>query len=76
MIVKHEDCKVHDTRIYHEGQWHDAAIYNRSLLLEGMVVNGASIIGEMDSTTVVLPGYKATVDAVGNLLITAATGGK
>jgi len=35
----------------------------------------AAIIGEMDATTVVLPGYKASVDALGNLLITAATRG-
>jgi N-methylhydantoinase A len=66
---------VHDSRFYYEGQWHDAAIYNRSLLHEGMVVNGAAIIGEMDATTVILPGYRASVDAIGNLLITAAAAG-
>ena len=31
-----------------------------------------AIVGEMDSTTVVLPGYRARVDAVGNLLIEPA----
>ncbi len=70
-----QDCKVHDSRFYHEGQWHEAAIYNRSLLHAGMVVPGAAIIGEMDATTVVLPGYQASVDAIGNLLITAAASG-
>jgi N-methylhydantoinase A len=30
---------------------------------------GPAIVSEMDSTTVVLPGYSATVDSVGNLLI-------
>jgi N-methylhydantoinase A len=40
-----------------------------------MVVNGAAIIGEMDATTVILPGYRASVDAIGNLLITAAAAG-
>jgi len=32
-------------------------------------VVGPAIVSEMDSTTVVLPGYVATVDKVGNLLI-------
>jgi hypothetical protein len=30
----------------------------------------------MDATTVILPGYQAAVDAIGNLLITAVKGGK
>jgi N-methylhydantoinase A len=72
-----DECKAHDSRIYHEGRWHDAVIYHRNLLCEGMVINGAAIVSEMDATTVVLPGYMATVDAIGNLLITAsAAGGK
>jgi hypothetical protein len=29
----------------------------------------------MDATTVILPGYRAEVDAIGNLLITAAASG-
>jgi len=66
-----QDCKVHDSRFYHEGQWHEAAIYDRGLLHEGIVVAGAAIISEMDATTVILPGYQARVDAIGNLLITA-----
>ena len=39
------------------------------------MVPGPAIIGEMDSTTVVLPGYDARVDAIGNLLINPAQGG-
>ena len=64
-----EDCKLHDSRFYSQGEWHDAPIFNRDLLHPGLVVPGPSIVSEMDSTTVVLPGYAATVDAVGNLLI-------
>ena len=70
-----QDCKVHDTRFYYEGQWHEAAIYDRGLLHEGMVITGAAIVSEMDATTVILPGYRATVDAIGNLLINAAASG-
>jgi N-methylhydantoinase A len=34
-----------------------------------LVVPGPSIVIEMDSTTVVLPGYEAKVDKLGNLII-------
>ena len=64
-----EDCRVHDSRFYYDGQWHDIFIYDRSKLHEGLVVPGPAIVGEMDSTTVILPGYEASVDQVGNLLI-------
>ena len=64
-----EECKLHQTSFYYEGEHHDAAIYDRNKLHEGLVVCGPAIVSEMDSTTVVLPGYEAKVDAVGNLLI-------
>jgi N-methylhydantoinase A len=64
-----EECKLHETRFYHDGEHHDAVIYDRNMLHEGLVVSGPAIVSEMDSTTVVLPGYQAKVDAVGNLLI-------
>jgi N-methylhydantoinase A len=64
-----EECKLHDTRFYYEGAYHEAGIYDRNRLHEGLTVPGPAIISEMDSTTVVLPAYEARVDAVGNLLI-------
>jgi len=64
-----EQCKTQDTRFFYEGNWHEAVIYDRSLLHQGLVIPGPAIIGEMDSTTVVLPGYEAQVDHIGNLLI-------
>ena len=67
-----EDCKLHDTSFFYEGEHHDAVIYDRGKLHEGLVVPGPSIVSEMDSTTVVLPGYSARVDSVGNLLIEPA----
>jgi N-methylhydantoinase A len=67
-----QDCRVHDSRFYYEGEWHDAVIYDRSLLHTGLVVPGPAIVGEMDSTTVILPGYEARVDEIGNLLINRA----
>lgn len=63
------DCKIQDTRFFYDGQWHDGALYDRNKLHQKLVVAGPAIVTEMDSTTVVLPGYVATIDAVGNLLI-------
>ncbi|MFT5711565.1 MAG: N-methylhydantoinase A [Halioglobus sp.] len=69
------ECVVQESRFYHEGQWYDIFIYDRNKLHEGLVVPGPAIVGEMDSTTVILPGYEGCVDAVGNLLITPVTAG-
>ncbi len=63
------DAKIHETKYYYEEKWHDAMIYARDKLGVGTVVPGPSIIQEMDSTTLVLPGHSATVDEFGNLLI-------
>lgn len=64
-----EDCKLTKSKIYFEGQYHETIIYAREKLHSELSVTGPAIICEMDSTTVVLPGYIATVDHVGNLLI-------
>ncbi len=64
-----EECVLHQSKYFYEGAWHDALIYDRDKLHEGLEVAGPAIVSEMDSTTVVLPGYNARVDTVGNLLI-------
>ncbi|MEM8564345.1 MAG: hydantoinase/oxoprolinase family protein [Pseudomonadota bacterium] len=71
-----EECRIHNSQFYYEGQWHDIDIYDRDRLHSGLVVPGPAIVGEMDSTTVVLPGFEARVDEVGNLLINPFEGGK
>jgi N-methylhydantoinase A len=63
-----EDCLFHQSRFYFEGQWHDAPIYDRGCTAAGGC-RPLPLSSEMDSTTVVLPGYTAKVDTVGNLLI-------
>jgi len=67
-----QDCIVHQSSFYYDGAWHDAPLYDRARLRSGLVIPGAAIVMEMDSTTVVLPGYAAQVDEVGNLLINPA----
>lgn len=62
-------ARLHDSRFYYEGEWHDAGIFDRGRLGAGDCVPGPAIVSEMDSTTVILPGYSGRVDSVGNLLI-------
>jgi N-methylhydantoinase A len=64
-----QECKIHDTRYYYDGGWHDTVIYDRNKLHEDLLVPGPAIVTEMDSTTVILPGYEATVDKLDNLVI-------
>ncbi len=64
-----EDCVLQDSRYYYNKQWHDIKIYDRGKLHSGIVVPGPAVVVEMDSTTVILPGFAAEVDSMGNLLI-------
>ena len=52
-----------------EGGWLDAAIRNRASLAPGDQIVGPAVIEEMSSTTVVPPGCRANVDAIGNLVL-------
>jgi N-methylhydantoinase A len=51
----------------------DCASYNRYKFSTGDVIPGPAIVEEMDSTTVIHPGFQAEVDRYGNLLIRAKT---
>jgi N-methylhydantoinase A len=58
--------------VYVDGGWADAAWYDRARLRAGDALDGPAIVTEMDSTTLILPGYAATVDPSGSLLIRPA----
>ena len=62
-------ARIGDTRVYVDGGWADAGLFDRAKLAAGNVVTGPAVITEMDSTTLVLPGHAGTVDAVGSILI-------
>ncbi|HKF75537.1 MAG TPA: hydantoinase/oxoprolinase family protein [Candidatus Dormibacteraeota bacterium] len=53
----------------------DCPIYDRYSLGEGARISGPAIVEELDSTTVLHPGYAASVDRHGNLLITTGNEG-
>ena len=67
-----DECKLADSQIYFEGQYHPTPIYDRNKMQTDLQIPGPAIVSEMDSTTVILPGYHAKVDTVGNLLINPA----
>jgi N-methylhydantoinase A len=53
--------------------WVDTPTYDRPRLGPGDVVRGPAVIEEFGSTVPVHPGFAATVDAYGNLLLTKET---
>ncbi len=56
-------------RLYWRDGWRDAPLYHREQLRPGDAVAGPAIIAEANATTVVDDGWRATVTAVGHLLI-------
>jgi N-methylhydantoinase A len=67
-----EAAVVDSHEIVFEGERHPTKIYDRAKLAPGHVVDGPAIVTEFDSTTVVLPGFRARVDRNFNLLINPA----
>jgi N-methylhydantoinase A len=49
-------------------------VYDRYLLAAGAVLEGPAIVEELDSTTVIHPGYRGRVDRFGNLLLKQSAG--
>ncbi len=56
-------------RVFLEGRFQDANLYERSLLHHGNGISGPAVVEQSDSTTLVLPGQRARVDAFGNLIL-------
>jgi N-methylhydantoinase A len=63
---------VDEHDVIFDGERLRTTIYDRARLEPGAAFTGPAIVTEFDSTTVVLPGYTATVDANYNILITAS----
>ncbi len=51
------------------GSWHDTPIYRRETLVPGSRLDGPAILTEATGTTVVDPGWQATVDGHANLVL-------
>ena len=59
--------------VYFDGEWRDTPILVREALAAGDEIAGPAIIEQLDTTTVLAPGDRASVDALGNLIVTVPT---
>ena len=55
--------------MFHNGEWWSAARYPRLDLPVGTEIHGPAIMEQPDTTVWLEPGFSATVDALGNLLV-------
>lgn len=62
-------ASIKTTLVFDGKEYSDCPIWDRLSLLAGHVLFGPCVITEMDSNTLVHPGFKAEIDAVGNILI-------
>ncbi|KAI0609705.1 hydantoinase oxoprolinase protein [Pyrenophora tritici-repentis] len=65
-----QDAMVMKQEIMHEGQKVEATFWDRIKLGgAGKIIQGPAVISEMDSNTLILPGYYGETDSMGNILI-------
>ena len=55
--------------VFFDGQWHDTPVYVRDTLVPGVELSGPAIIDQLDSTTVVPPNTRASIDEWKNIRI-------
>lgn len=57
-------------RMFADGRWQDTPLHRREALHPSDTVTGPAVIAEADATTVVDPGWQATIGDTGHLLLT------
>lgn len=67
-----EAARSGQRRVWFDGAWHEAAVYDRLALPIGARIEGPAILEQADATIVVDPGLAATVDRFGNLVMRTA----
>jgi N-methylhydantoinase A len=56
-------------RVFLDGAWVAAALYDRADLGAGSAIDGPAIVSQPDTTILVLPGWRGETDFTGNLLL-------
>lgn len=64
-----EAARTGEEQVYFSGEWLATPLYDRSLLRPGAQISGPAIVVQEDTTTVIEPGYRGSVDKLGNILI-------
>jgi N-methylhydantoinase A len=67
-----EACQTGERKIYANGQWLRAGVFDRLRLNIGAVIEGPALLEQSDATIYVDPGLQARVDDYGNLIIIPA----
>lgn len=56
-------------RVYYRGEWLETAVYARNDLRSGDRIDGPALVEQEDTTTWIVPGWRGTVDTMGNIRI-------
>lgn len=64
-----EKARTEIRPVWYEGTWHDTPVYNREKLPLDAIIEGPAILEQLDATTVIEPGDRASSDADGNIVI-------
>ncbi|MCV3239447.1 hydantoinase/oxoprolinase family protein [Mesorhizobium sp. ZC-5] len=67
--TKLEDARRETRPVWYDGSWHDTPVYDREKIPLDAMIDGPAILEQMDATTVIEPGDRATSDADGNIVI-------
>jgi N-methylhydantoinase A len=68
------DAQLRTHRIFEDGRWRPAALYDRAKLHPGNRIAGPAVITELSATTYLSTGWVAAVDPLRNLLLTPKAG--
>jgi N-methylhydantoinase A len=68
------DAVIGEDRVFEEGRWRRAALFERSRLHPGSRFRGPAVISELTATTYVPGGWVVQVDGHGNLVLTPYAG--
>ena len=69
-------AQIASHRVFEDGRWRSAALYDRSLLQPGNRIHGPAVITELSATTYLPTGWTAAVDALSNLVLTPTSGAR
>ena len=58
-------------RVHLDDGWQIAVVWQRDQLAAGQTIAGPAIVEQEDTTTLILPGWSATVDRIGNIIATS-----
>ncbi|HXJ03237.1 MAG TPA: hydantoinase B/oxoprolinase family protein [Micropepsaceae bacterium] len=69
LTAANANCRLAPVRARMDGMERDTPVYDRDALLPGTTIAGPAIVREATATTIVEPGWRATVDSARNLIL-------